>query len=411
MLRHLVPEPGLTRFLYGQSILSAAATGAFLTGSAVFFTQIVGLSAAQVGLGMSIGGLASFALAVPTGLLADRIGWRETWLSTAAVEAVLFLTWPWLEGFWQFVAMQVAFAVVDTLARSGRAAYTLTVFPPGDRVRSLAFIRSARNIGYTLGALLGGIALATGSDRVVQLVPLLTGAMLVLNALLLLRLPPVARPARAATPERRASGGLARANPGFAVLGVCNGVMQTNQILLNVIVPLWLVQETDAPRVLLAWLFATNTVLAVLLQVPAARGSETVAGSLRAFRLSAGCFVLSAVLIAVTADTVSWATIVLIWVGHVTITGAELWSSAGNWGFTAELSEASRRGEYQGLWALGDNLVHVIGPALFTWLAMEHGWVGWTVIAALGVLAAVIAHPAARAAEGYLERRSGAVPA
>ena len=48
----------------------------------------------------------------------------------------------------------------------------------------------------------------------------------------------------------------------------------TNQVLLNVVIPLWLVEETDAPRVLLAWLFGTNTVMAVFLQVAAARGVD-----------------------------------------------------------------------------------------------------------------------------------------
>ena len=49
-------------------------------------------------------------------------------------------------------------------------------------------------------------------------------------------------------------------------------MLGTNQVLLNVVIPLWLVQETDAPRVLLAWLFGTNTVLAVLLQVAGLAG-------------------------------------------------------------------------------------------------------------------------------------------
>ncbi len=66
-------------------------------------------------------------------------------------------------------------------------------------------------------------------------------------------------------------------NRGFVLLSTCNGVLATNQVLLNVVIPLWLVQETDAPRVLLAWLFGTNTVLAVLLQVAAARGVDSVA--------------------------------------------------------------------------------------------------------------------------------------
>lgn len=118
-------------------------------------------------------------------------------------------------------------------------------------------------------------------------------------------------------------------------------------------IPLWLVQETDAPHVLLAWLFGTNTVLAVLLQVPGARGVNSVASSLRAARISAGFFVLSCCIVMVTHDTIGWTTILLVWIGHVTVTGAELFQSAGHWGFLSELSDPERRGEYQGTAHLG----------------------------------------------------------
>ena len=197
-------------------------------------------------------------------------------------------------------------------------------------------------------------------------------------------------------------GGSALKNRGFVVLSVCNGVLQSNQVLLNTVVPLWLVERTDAPRVLLAWLFGTNTVLAVLLQVRAARGSETVPGALRAVRRCAACFVLSCAVIAVTHDTIGWVSIALIWLGHVTITGAELWQSAAAWGFQSELSDPARRGDYQGVWRLGGQLETVVGPALFTFLALGWGAPGWGVIAVLAVVAALVAHPAARAAERYV---------
>ena len=55
----------------------------------------------------------------------------------------------------------------------------------------------------------------------------------------------------------------------------------TNQVLLNIVIPLWLVQETDAPRVLLAFLFGTNTVMCIFLPMAAARGVEDVPTALR----------------------------------------------------------------------------------------------------------------------------------
>jgi len=192
-------------------------------------------------------------------------------------------------------------------------------------------------------------------------------------------------------------------NRGFVALFTCDGVLSTNQVLLNVVIPLWLVEETDAPRVLLAWLFGTNTVLAVLLQVAAARGVVSVADSLRALRRGAAFFVLSCGIVAVTHDTVGWVTVVLVWVGHVTVTGAELFDSAGEWGLQAELSDPARRGEYQGVSQLGYTLGSVWAPAVYTFLAMEWGGPGWLVIAAIVVVAAIAAHPTAHAAERHLE--------
>jgi len=53
-LTRILPANPLTRRLSLQSILFAVGEGVFITGNAVFFTRLVGLSAAQVGLGLSI---------------------------------------------------------------------------------------------------------------------------------------------------------------------------------------------------------------------------------------------------------------------------------------------------------------------------------------------------------------------
>ena len=66
-LRRLIPPTPLSRRLATQSLLFATAEGTFLTGSAVFFTQVVGLRAAQVGLGLTVAGVVSFVVAYPAG--------------------------------------------------------------------------------------------------------------------------------------------------------------------------------------------------------------------------------------------------------------------------------------------------------------------------------------------------------
>ena len=406
LLRLAGPTP-LVRRLSTQSVLSAFGDGVFLTGSAVFFTQIVGLSAAQVGLGLTLSGVATFALAVPLGKLSDRYGARRVWAASSLVEALLYLVWLGVGSMPAFVAMMVGLGLVQTASRSSRNAYRFDVFPREERVRSNAYFRAARNVGYTWGALLAGVALATDSDDVIRLVPVATAALLLLNAALIQRLPLTTRHAEQETLLEEALEGAgdresALRNRAFLLMSVCGGVLGTHQVLLNVVIPLWLVEETDAPRVLLAWLFGTNTVMAVLLQVAAARGITTVADSLRAQRRGAFFFVLSCGIVLVTHDTVGWVTILLVWVGHVTVTGAELLGSAGEWGLQAELSDPSRRGEYQGVYQLGYTLGSVWAPAAYTFLAMEWATTGWLVIAGIVVAAAVAIHPAARAAERYL---------
>ncbi len=400
-LQRLLPPTALARRLSAQSILFAVGEGFFLTGSAVFFTHVVGLSAAQVGLGLTIAGVVTFFFAVPLGRVADQVGPQRMWALGALAEALLYLAWPWISGFGSFVAMMVVLELVSGAGGAGRGAYTLGIFSGEERIRSLAFMRSALNIGFTLGALLGGLALATNSDTVIRLVPLATAAILLLNAGLISRLPQTTQEEPKVAARRITPGALR--NKGFLALNVCDGVLGTNQVLLNVVIPLWLVQETDAPRVLLAWLFGTNTVLAVLLQVSASRGAETVPGALRAARTSAAFFVLSCLIVLVTHDTIGWVTIALVWLGHVTVTGAELFQSAGHWGLVAELSDPDRRGEYQGAARLGGTLGSVWAPAAYTFLAMSWGTPGWLLIGAIVVVAAIGIHPAARAAGRFLQ--------
>ncbi|UUW91715.1 MFS transporter [Nocardioides sp. WV_118_6] len=407
LVRLAGPTP-LVRRLSTQSVLSAFGDGVFLTGSAVFFTQIVGLSAAQVGLGLSIAGAVTFALAVPLGKLGDRYGAKRVWAISSLIEALLYLAWLAIGGLGAFILMMIVLENVSSASRSARNAYRFDVFPREERVASNAYFRAARNVGYTFGALLAGLALATNDDNMIRAVPLVTAGLLVLNAVLVARLPAAIHHTEEAPLEAVLEDAgdkrSALRNKGYVAMSVCGGVLGTHQVLLNVVIPLWLVSETDAPRVLLAWLFGTNTVMAVLLQVAAARGITTVADSLRAQRRGAYFFVLSCGIVLVTHDTVGWVTILLVWIGHVTVTGAELFQSAGEWGLQAELSDPARRGEYQGVSQLGYTLGTVWAPAAYTFLAMEWGTPGWIVIATIVAVAAVAIHPAARAAERHLTR-------
>jgi MFS family permease len=403
--RHVRPPSPLAGRLAVQSLLFALGEGTFMTGSAVFFTQIVGLSAAQVGLGLTCAGVAAFLAALPMGKLVDRYGPKRMWAVSAAGQAVMFAVWPVITDFHGYLAMAVGMEVLSTLGQAANGAYTIDVLPPDERVRSRAYMYSSLNVGFTLGSLIGGVALAFHSNHVLHALPWFTAVVFLVNAGAITRLPRA--PHDDLTPEDRkvkVPGPGPLRNPGWLLTTFFIGVFWTNQVLLNVVIPLWLVEETDAPRVLLAFLFGTNTVMCIFLPMAAARGVEDVPTALRAVRVSSSFFVISCIITLATHDTVGWVTIALVWLGHVTVTGAELYLSAASWSFEAELMDPRQRGAYQGSAELSGTLGRVWAPAAYTFLAMHWGAAGWLVIAGVIVVATIGVHPSSRLARRFLEQ-------
>ena len=404
LLRHARPPSPLAGRLSVQSLLFALGEGTFMTGSAVFFTQIVGLSAAQVGLGLTAAGVAAFLAALPMGKLVDRFGPKKMWAVSAVGQAAMFSVWPFITDFRGYLLMAVGMEVIGALGGAAHGAYTIDVLPADERVRSRAYMYSALNVGFTLGSLLGGIALAFDSNTLLHALPWFTAAVFLVNATAITRLPPASHDER--TPDERRTkvpGPGPMRNLGWLLTTFFTGVFWTNQVLLNIVIPLWLVEETDAPRVLLALLFGTNTVMCIFLPMAAARGVEDVPTALKAVRVSSTFFVVSCLITLATHDTVGWKTIALVWLGHVTVTGAELYLSAASWAFEAELMDPRQRGAYQGAAELSGTLGRVWAPAVYTFLAMTWGAAGWLVIAGIIVVATIAVHPSTRLARRFLE--------
>ncbi|MGZ4664804.1 MAG: MFS transporter [Frankiaceae bacterium] len=405
VLRQARPPSPLAGRLAVQSLLFAFGEGTFLTGSAVFFTQIVGLTAAQVGLGLTCAGVASFLAALPMGKLVDRFGPKKMWAVSSTGQAAMFAFWPLIHGFPSYVAMAVGMEVIGALGGAAYGAYTIDALPPGERVKSRAYMYSALNVGFTVGSMAGGIALAFHSNDVLHALPWLTTAVFLVNAAAITRLPSASHDGH--SPEDRkvtVPGPGPLRNRGWLLTTFFVGVFWTNQVLLNVVIPLWLVKETDAPHVLLAFLFGTNTVMCIFLPMVTSRGVKDGPTALKAIRVSSTFFVLSCLITLATHNTVGWVTIALVWLGHVTVTGAELYLSAASWSFEAELMDPRQRGAYQGAAGLSGTLGKVWAPAVYTFLAMNWGAAGWLVIAGIIVLATIGIHPSSRLARRFLEQ-------
>jgi MFS family permease len=73
----LFGESGAQRIIVFSGLVDALGTGLFLAVSTLFFVNQVGLSATQVGLGLSVAGAVGFFASVPVGSLGDRFSARN----------------------------------------------------------------------------------------------------------------------------------------------------------------------------------------------------------------------------------------------------------------------------------------------------------------------------------------------
>jgi hypothetical protein len=387
--------PPIARSLAIQSFLYAVGNGVFLTGSAVFFVHVVGLTPTQVGVGLSVAGGLTLLLAVPMGKMTDRVGAQRVWVVSSVVEAALFCAYPFVRGFWPFLAVVGALALAGSGSNSGRGVYTIEAVATEERVRVLAFARSALNAGFAIGTLLAGVALSVDTVAAYDAMVLANAAGLLLSATWVSRMPKVPKAVAVPTAPRAL-----KDRPFLAVTAVCS-VLLLNATLQTELLPLWTVTQTDAPRPVLSAVFFINTVLVVALQVRAARGTDTA----RLLRWGGLASAAALPALWLSGATSSVTTIALIVLAGVLITAGELWQSAGAWGVTTLLPPPGRRGEYLGAFKLGTAAQSMAGPALLTWLAIGTGGWGWLVIAGLFVVGSTLAKPAVDHALTYRSSR------
>ena len=371
--------------------VGALGWGAFAAGSAVFFTRSVGLSAAQVGVGLSSAAAAGLAVAVPAGRLVDRIGPIRVLITASLCSMVLFASYALVHSFAAFLVVVTLLGVLQRLDRISIQAVIAGLLERGDRVHVSAFLRSVNNAGFAIGATLAGVVVALDTRPAYLALPLgnvvATGVMVSLRSRLP-RVPPA--PPRGEGEPRW----IALRDRPFLALTALYGLARLDGTLLDVAVPLWILHHTQAPRPVIAILAIVNTVLVVALQVRTARGTETRHGIVRAKR-SASLVMIAACFVFASSGWVGESGAILLLIAGMTLlTTGELLISAAGWSMVYGLARPHAQGEYGAVFGLGTSTMQLGGPALVVLLTDRYGVVGWGAVAAVYVFVFFVIRPA-----------------
>lgn len=406
MFRQFVVPAGAPRQLVLGNLLMTAGNGAFMTCSAIYFTRVVGLSPAQLGLGLTIAGAMGLFAGAPLGHLADRRGTREVAAALVAVNGVAAIGYLFVRDFWAFVLVAGVFVMSERGSRAAIQALTSGLLQGDELVRIRAVVRSVNNVGVAGGTLVAGFALQVGTSQALSVVLVLDALSFFGSAVVLARVRAVAAapPAVAGPPKRS----VLRDGP-FVLFTALSGVLALHNVMLEIAVPLWVVTHTEAPTVVVTVLYLVNTISVVLFQIRVATRVDTLDRAVKAFRL-AGLVLLGTCALFATSATGSavFAATALVAAGVVHV-WAEMLTSAAAWTISHDLAPADRQGQYQGFFFTGYAASAMIAPTVLTLLLIQWGTPGWWVLGGLFVAASVAMGSAVSWAERVKARHNAGI--
>ncbi|MEH0556571.1 MFS transporter [Streptomyces sp. B21-101] len=395
---------GPQRLLALAQLSNSVGDGAYYTTSALYFTQMIGIAPARVGLGLTLGWAVGSLAGVPLGRLADRHGARGTAVLLALATGLAVASFTLVRGFVPFVLVACGYATAQSGLAAARQALLAGLVPAGERTGLLARLQATLNAGLAVGAGLGGLALHAGTRAAYLGVFAVDAVSFLVCALLLASLPRVAprtlRPSGGGGGSGSKSGsglGVLRDRP-YALVALLNTVLLLRMPLLSLVLPLWITERTGAPAWLVSALFVLNTAAVTVFQVRAARGVTGLESATRAVRRAGWVMCAACAVFALSAGASPWVAAGVLVLGSVLQVAAEMGQSAGSWQLSFDLAPADRVGEYQGLFGTGVTVARTLGPLVLTWLLVEWGTPGWLLLGAAMVAASYAMGPAARRA-------------
>jgi MFS family permease len=375
--------------------VDAVGTGMFLAAGAVLFVRHLGLPPSSVGLALSTAGIVTLVAAVPMARIADLIGARRALVILSSARSLAGACYLLVDSTWSLILVGSLTALAGAGAGPVRRAYLTSLVGREGRVQLSALSRSISNGGFAVGTLGAAIPLLLPGSTAFAVVILVNAGSTALLAVLFASLPRDRPDRQTSRPIRR----VLTDGPFLAVAAV-SGLAGMHRDVLVTGIPLWLVLHVHGSPALAGVLLFVNTVLSVVFQVAASKGSETIAGAGRSLLRGAILTGLSCLVLAITPGHNSPLAIGFLAAAVVLVTAGELFQSAGAWGLSYELAVPERQAEYLATFGLGGSLGQVAGPPLITALAISQGTAGWAAVAiifaALALLSAPVTHWAAR---------------
>lgn len=387
----LIPEPGDRRPYALATLINMIGNGMLIVSMPLYFTRIVHLSAAQVGLGLTIATTVTLLAGLPIGDLADRRGPLEVTNAIVLVQCGSALAFLFIRDFVGLVVVATADILAARAITSAEGALLRRVAGE-DMAGFRASTHAISNLGFSVGIACSGIAIQIGTPTAYHLLIGIDALTFLGTWVVLRRLPhydPLPKPA---TEPRW---GVLRDRP-FVAFSVLAAAMSLEFSVITLLLPLWVADHTRAPRWAIPMSLVINTIMVVLLQVRIGSRVRTIRQGGAAWGRAGVIFLFGCCVMGLATGLPGWAALVLVALGVCLHTLGEMWHMAGGFAVGFGLPPAHAQGQYDGFIGIVGGAGGAAAPALLLALVLGHGRTGLIGLGAYFALAGLLMPTVAR---------------
>jgi MFS family permease len=388
----LVPESRTQRIYLLTTLINTYGIGLILTAMTLYAIKVAHLTAQNSGLALTIAGLVGLLAAMPMGALADRRGPRDI------TRLAMLLMAASAVGFVLFARDFVSYLIVATVQASALSAsvtadVALLRRVGGEEATTFrAQTQAVLNLGISLGVATCGVAIQLNTVNAYRALFLGQALTSLIGVAVLGRLPKF-EPLPGAHEESVVA---ALKDRPFLAYTVLSGVMYMQYFVLALLLPVWIVYHTHAPRWSVSAFVIVNTVLVVLFQVRIGKTVQTIKQGGAVIRRAGVIFLVSCSAIGLATGIPAWAALLLL-AGAVALhTYGELWHSSGTFALDFGLAPEHAQGQYQGLVGMGNGAGQALSPFVLIGLVLAGGRLGFVLLGAWFALLGLAAPAVAR---------------
>jgi MFS family permease len=350
--------------------------GGFVIVFMVLFLTKHGFSPAQAGIAVAVAGAGSVGGSALGGLLADRIGRRETIALSMVSSAIVTMAIALVDGYLLLILLSGLFGLTSQIVRAPTGALIADLVPPESRVAAMGVLRFFLNAGFAAGPAAAGIL----ADRSFLLLFSLDAATSLIFGVIAMALLPAGAP-RSEHRERRGEGTRTiLADRAFVLFLVASLFAAMVYLQAETTLPLW-ITGLGYSNSTYGYLISLNGVVIIVVELVLISKTQRMSPRW----LIAGGFLLVGVGFALTAvahTLIILAVTVLIW------TLGEMTAFPMSTAYVANVAPRHLRGRYQGTWGLTWSLGLMIGPGIGGWLFTVNPVLLWILCGVAGVVAA-----------------------